>query len=132
MTEAELFSLADRTLNDVVAQIRDDQWAMEMPPTFARRPTDRTPTLREIISYHAYDDAWVPEMLAGRKIDEVGKEKHRGDLLGEDEKGSFARIVDSACVAAKDFSDYGRTVHCSVGDFSARDYLIQTTMLRGL
>src|ERR1700694_3706452 len=63
MGEPEVFVLADNALNDVVAQIRDDQWAMEMPPTFARRPTDRTPTLREIISYHDYDDHRGPELL---------------------------------------------------------------------
>ncbi len=132
MTETEVFVLADQALNDVVDKIRDDQWAMEMPPSFARRPTDRTPTLREIINYHAYDDAWVPDMLAGRTMDEVGKEKHKGDLLGDDPKGSFARIVATACAAARELSDFKRTVHCSFGDFSARDYLTQTTMFRGM
>jgi uncharacterized protein (TIGR03086 family) len=132
MTEAEVFILADQTLNAVVARIRDDQWAMEMPADFARSQTDSTPTLREIIGYHAYDDAWVPDMLAGRTMDEVGNEKHKGDLLGDDPEGNFARIVEIACSAAKDFGDYGRTVHCSFGDFSARDYFTQVTMFRGM
>ncbi|HEY8813159.1 MAG TPA: TIGR03086 family protein [Candidatus Dormibacteraeota bacterium] len=132
MTEAEVFVLADRALNAVVARIRDDQWAIEVPPSFARRQTDRTPTLREIINYHAYDDAWVPDMLAGRTMDEVGKERHTGDLLGDDPKGNFARIVATACAAANEFTDFERTVHCSFGDFSARDYLTQTTMFRGM
>jgi uncharacterized protein (TIGR03086 family) len=132
MTETEVFVLADRALDEVVGQIRQDQWAMEMPPSFARRQTDRTPTLREIINYHAYDDAWVPDMLAGRTMDEVGKEQHKGDLLGDDPKGSFSRIVERSCAAAGDLDDLERTVHTSFGDFSARDYLIQTTMFRGM
>jgi uncharacterized protein (TIGR03086 family) len=132
MTETEVFVLADHALNDVVAQIRDDQWAMEMPASFARRQTDRTPTLREIISYHAYDDAWVPDMLAGKTMDEAGKENHQGDLLGDKPKGNFAQIVDTACAAARELQDLERTVHCSFGDFSARDYLTQTTMFRGM
>ncbi len=37
MTEQEVFVLADRTLNDVVAKISDDQWDMRMPASFARR-----------------------------------------------------------------------------------------------
>ncbi len=132
MTEAEVFVLADHALDDVVARIRDDQWAMEMPPSFARRQTDRTPTLREIIEYHAYDDAWVPDMLAGRTMEEVGKEKHKGDLLGDDPKGNFARIVTAACAAAGELTDLERTVHCSFGDFPASDYLTQVTMFRGV
>jgi uncharacterized protein (TIGR03086 family) len=132
MTETEIFVLADHALDAVVDQIRDEQWAMEMPANFARRQTDRTPTLREIIGYHAYDDAWVPDMLAGKTMDEAGKENHKGDLLGDDPKGNFGRIVEEACIAARELTDLERTVHCSFGDFSARDYLTQTTMFRGM
>jgi uncharacterized protein (TIGR03086 family) len=132
MTETEIFVLADHALDAVVDQIRDDQWAMEMPASFARRQTDRTPTLREIIGYHAYDDAWVPDMLAGKTMDEAGKENHKGDLLGDDPKGNFGQIVEKACTAARELTDLERTVHCSFGDFSARDYLTQTTMFRGM
>jgi len=132
MTETEIFVLADHALDAVVDQIRHDQWAMEMPASFARRQTDRTPTLREIIGYHAYDDAWVPDMLAGKTMDEAGKENHKGDLLGDDPKGNFGRIVEKACTAARELTDLERTVHCSFGDFSARDYLTQTTMFRGM
>ena len=48
------------------------------------------PTLREIIGYHAYDDAWVPDMLAGRTMAEVGADAFKGDLLGDDPKAAFA------------------------------------------
>src|ERR1700687_4661246 len=99
MTETEVFVLADQALDAGIDQIRGDQWAMEMPATFARRQTDRTPTLREIINYHAYDDAWVPDMLAGRTMDEAGKDNHKGDLLGDDPKGIFTRIAASWCGA---------------------------------
>ena len=71
MREQDVFVLAEHTLKNVIDQIRDDQWAMEMPPSFARRD-QRTVTLREIVNYHGYDDAWVPDMLAGRMMDEVG------------------------------------------------------------
>jgi hypothetical protein len=58
MTEPEVFELAERALLAVVEQIGDEQWGMTMPANFAtsRRPT--VPTLREVINYHAYDDAW--------------------------------------------------------------------------
>jgi uncharacterized protein (TIGR03086 family) len=132
MTEPEVFVLADRTLNGVVSQIRDDQWEMQMPSSFPTRQADHRPTLREIINYHAYDDAWVPDMLAGRSMDETGRDKFKGDLLGEDPKASFAALVDKACAAAESLDDLDKTVHCSFGDFAAREYLWQINMFRGL
>jgi uncharacterized protein (TIGR03086 family) len=132
MTGPEVFVLADQALNDVVAHIRDEQWAMPMPPSFARRDTDSVPTLREIVGYHAYDDAWVPDMLAGRTMDEVGKDSFKGDLLDDNPKGSFAAIVEKACAAAQALTDLERTVHTSFGDFPAREYFYQVNMFRGL
>jgi uncharacterized protein (TIGR03086 family) len=132
MLEPEVFVLADTAINDVVAQIKDEQWAMEIPPDFVRRQTDRTPTLREIVSYHAYDDAWVPDMLAGRTMEEAGRDKFEGDLLGDHPKENFAAIVEKAVAAARDLDDLERTVHCSFGDFTAREYLWQTNNFRTL
>ncbi|MGH3578964.1 MAG: hypothetical protein ACRDU0_15605, partial [Mycobacterium sp.] len=96
------------------------------------RQTDHAPTLREIVNYHAHDDAWVPDMLAGRTIEEAGKEKFDGDLLGDDAKTSFAAIVEAACLAAARLDDLDRTVHCSFGDFPAREYFWQINGFRGL
>jgi len=133
MRDPEVFIKANNALKAVVDQIRDDQWAMEMPPEFSTRSAER-PILREVINYHAYDDAWVPAMLAGRTMDEVGQWAFKGDLLGDDPKGSFAAIVAKANAAAAALSeaDLGSTVHCSFGDFPAREYLWQITSFRGL
>lgn len=132
VTEQEVFILADQTLNSVVAQIADDQWAIEMPESFVRRGSDSRPTLHEIINYHAYDDAWVPDMLAGKTMGEAGKDQFDGDLLGDDPKGSFAAIVEKACAAAREFHELDRTVHCSFGDYKAREYFWQINSFRGL
>jgi len=133
MNEQEVFVLADRTLQGVVEQIRDEQWEMVMPSDFATSGApDRPITLREVINYHAYDDAWVPDMLAGRTMDEIGQEAFKGDLLGDDPKGSFAALVEKACAAAQGLTEPERTVHCSFGDFPAREYLWQVNSFRGL
>ena len=132
MNEADVFVLADTTLNDVIARIGDDQWDMPMPPSFARRDADHVPTLREIVNYHAYDDAWVPDMLAGRTMAEVGAEAFKGDLLGDQPKASFAAIVERACAAARSLTSLDGTVHCSFGDYPAREYLWQINSFRGL
>jgi uncharacterized protein (TIGR03086 family) len=133
MSEQDVFVLADRALNRVVEQIADDQWDMQMPATFARSgDADNIPSLRTVIAYHAFDDAWVPDMLTGRTIDEIGKTKFEGDLLGTDPKTAFAAIVDTACAAAEQLTELDRTVHCSFGDFPAREYFWQINMFRGL
>jgi len=134
MREPEVFIKAEHALANVVNQISDDQWAMVMPPEFAMRAPDRKVTLREIINYHAYDDAWVPDMLAGRTMDEVGSDAFKGDLLGDNPKGNFAKIVAQACAAAIALTDaeLDRTVHCSFGDFPAREYLWQITLFRSM
>jgi uncharacterized protein (TIGR03086 family) len=132
VTEPEVFVLADQTLNKVVAQIRREQWDMSLPADFARRDVGHIPTLREIVNYHAYDDAWVPDMLAGKTMEEVGKDAYKGDLLGDDEVGRFSAIVERACAAARAVTELDRTVHCSFGDFPTRGYFWQANMFRGL
>jgi len=133
--ERELFVLADRTLLAVVNRIRTDQWSMTMPPEFQTRASDHAPTLREVINYHAYDDAWVPDMLAGRTMAEVGADEHQGNLIGDapdDHAGYFTAYVEGACAAAQEVEDLQATVHCSFGDFTAQQYFWQITMFRGL
>lgn len=133
MREQDVFVLADRALERVVGQIRDDQWVMPMPPDFATMGSRSEPlTLREVIGYHAYDDAWVPDMLAGRTMAEVGTERFRGDLLGDDPQGSFSALVEAACAAAEALDDPELVAHCSFGDFPAREYLWQVNGFRGL
>jgi uncharacterized protein (TIGR03086 family) len=132
MSETDVFVLADHALDHVVSRIADDQWDMAMPASYTRRGETEVPSLRTVIAYHAYDDAWVPDMLSGRTIDETGKDKFDGDLLGDDPKAAFSAIVAKACAAAGEFQDFDRTVHCSFGDFTAREYLWQTNAFRGM
>jgi uncharacterized protein (TIGR03086 family) len=134
MREPEVFLMAEGALKRVVDQISDDQWQMVMPPDFPTSLGNQSVTLREIINYHAYDDAWVPDMLAGRTMEEAGREKFDGDLLGDVPQASFAEIVGTACAAAAALSDADleRTVHCSFGDFTAREYFWQINSFRAL
>jgi uncharacterized protein (TIGR03086 family) len=128
VTEQDVFILADQALKAVVEQIRDDQWDLVVPDDMTRKPGI---TLRELINYHAYDDAWVPDVLAGRTIEEVG-DKYAGDLLGDHPKLNFASIVETAVLAVRAFDDPDRTVHLSYGDWPAREYLKHITSFRGL
>lgn len=131
MQEPEVFVLADGALLNVINQIKPDQWAMVMPDSFARRGGQKV-TLRELINYHAYDDAWVPDMLTGQTMEEIGKTKFDGDLLGDDPLGNFGQIVETACAAARAFDQLDLVVHCSFGDFTAREYFWQINSFRAL
>ncbi len=134
MNEPEVFQLADRALERVVGQIRPEQWAMAMPATFAVRGSNAVPTLRDVIGYHAYDDAWVPDMLAGRTMDEVGAAAFDGDLLGDEPVAAFGAIVELACAAAEAVgeADLETTAHLSFGDYTVREYLWQINSFRAL
>lgn len=133
MKEQELFILADRALNDVVQQIKEDQWGMKMPEEFAMT-TNQTKiiTLRDVINYHAYDDAWIPDMLAGKTMEEAGKDKYGGDLLGNKPKENFAAIVEKACAAVSRLDDPELTVHYTYGDYPAREALWHAILFRGM
>ncbi|HEX9097577.1 MAG TPA: hypothetical protein VF990_15915 [Candidatus Dormibacteraeota bacterium] len=72
------------------------------------------------MNYHPYDDSWVPGMLAGKTMEEAGRDNFKGDLLGATPKRAFAAVVDSACKAVRDVDDLDSTVHTSFGDFSVR------------
>jgi hypothetical protein len=124
VTEQEVFILADQALLHVVEQIKDDQWETVVP-------TEKTPrqpgsTLRKVINCHAYDEAGVPDALAGKTIDEVGY-AHDGHLLGDDPKAAFARIVATAVSAVRAFTDLDKTVHLTYGALPAREYLSSTS-----
>jgi hypothetical protein len=132
MEEAQVFVLADRALADVVARIQPEQWDRAMPPNFSMRNRDTVPTLREVINYHAYDDAWVPDMLAGRTMEQAGPTKFDGDLLGEAPLERFEAIVGNACTAAEAVRDYDTVAHLSFGDYTVREYFWQINSFRAL
>ena len=87
-------------------------------------------SLRDIVNYHAYDSAWVPDVLAGKTMTEVGA-AYQGDLLGADPKGSYRHYSERARAAVLQLDDPEKAVHLSYGDFPAREYLKHITTFRG-
>lgn len=129
MSIADVFVLSERALADVIDRISDDQWSELTPGWF--QPAGRAQvSLREVVNYHAQDSAWVPDILAGRSIAEVG-DAHGGDLLGDQPKAAYRRVSEAAQAAAANLDDPARTVHLSYGDFPAAEYLKHVTSFRG-
>jgi hypothetical protein len=130
--EAEVFLLADQAVVQVFGQIRQEQWDSQLPPVFDMPGADQPSPLRAVVNHFAYDEAWVPDMLAGRTMDEVGRDRFDGDLLGSDPHGNVARIAAAARDAARHVTDRDATVHCSYGDVPAWDYFWQLNIARSL
>lgn len=133
-SEPAVFVLADRALERVIAQIDDDQWNLELPDWFQLASSHRGTgmTVRDIVNYLAYDDAWVPDMLAFRTMNEVGSTTFQGDLLGSDPLAGFRRYADLACAAAEAFpvANLDQMVHLSFGEFTAQHYFWQINQFR--
>lgn len=129
VTIQETFTAAEYALTNVIDQIKQDQWPMPMPANFATRSKSEI-TLREIVNYHAYDDAWVPDTLAGKTIEEVCS-KYDGDLLGSEPKKSWHAITEAA-IAAVNTADMEKIVHLTYGDYPTMEYLRHIISFRGL
>ena len=114
----ELFIMSNQALQRVVSQIDAEQWDLMMPEGTTREPS----TLRDAVRHHIYEDAWVPDVLAGKTIAEVG-DKYEYLKTTEDIQADYTRYNQQAIDAVRHFTDLNRITHLSYGDFSARDYL---------
>jgi uncharacterized protein (TIGR03086 family) len=128
MIEVAVFGEAQEALRGVVDRIAGDQWEREVPE--GMRYLDGQRTVRDIVNHHARDDAWVPEVLAGRTLAEVG-DRYDGDLLGADPRAAYKEFAERATAAVRDCTDFERPVHLSYGAFPARTYLLHIIIFRG-
>jgi hypothetical protein len=127
MTIQELFIMSNEAEQKVVAQIADNQWNLTMPEKITREPM----TLLEVVRYHIWDDAWIPDVLAGKTKEEVGDvHEHLLKLTTKELQTNFRAYNQRAIAAVRDLSDLGRTVHLSYGDFPAREYLQHNISVR--
>jgi hypothetical protein len=127
MTEQDVFILSERALADVIDQVQDGQWDQRRPDWF-QTGSQGDATLREIVNYHAYDSAWVPDVLAGKTMDEVGG---RYEAIKTDPDVTYRTYSDRAIAAAAALNDPDKIVHLSYGNFPAREYLKHVTSFRG-
>lgn len=123
--EAELFVMAEQVLVEVVGRITGSQWDIVLPPLLDRMGATRPTPMRDAVTYYAYDDACVPDLLAGRTSDTVD-----GVPLGAQPHAALAAIVEAACTAARKVDDGEAVVHADGRDLSARDYLLEMTITR--
>jgi hypothetical protein len=127
MAARNVFILSERALADVIGQVRHDQWELRKPEWF-QTGGQGDASLREIVSYHAYDSAWVPDVLSGKTIAEVGDVYEHIKTDGDVDYRAFSAAAVAAALA---LDDPERVVHLSYGDFPAGEYFHHITSFRG-
>lgn len=130
--EAQVFQLADHAAVHAFGLVRPEDMDGLLPPLFDMPGADQPLPLRQVLTHAAYDEAWIPDMLAGRTMDEVGRDTYDGDLLGDDPHGNIARIAERARDAAGRVTDRDAVVHCAYGDVPVWDYFWQLNIARTL
>ena len=123
---------AIQAMKGVVARVNDYQWSMTMPADFQMMDPNAPKTLRDVVNRIAYDIAWIPDMLTGRTMDEIGRDKFQGDLLGDDPKTSFGAIAATAIDAIHNLADPEPTVHCSYADYAPHEYFRDISSYYGM
>ena len=117
----ELHGRCGRRFAALVAGVGPQQWH------------DGTPCsqwdVRTLVHHLLYEQRWVPPLLQGLTIEQVG-DRFEGNLLGEDVSAwpeLLALAIEQAHAAVAQPGALDRTVHLSYGDASGREYVLQLT-----
>lgn len=111
-----LYMRATEVFDARVRAVRPDQWGNTTPCTEWN--------VRQLVNHVAVEDLWVPPLLAGKSIADVG-DAYDGDQLGDDPAAAWSRALAGARQAVQEPGAAERTVHLSYGDERAGEYLLQ-------
>lgn len=92
---------------------------------FTRATPDTEWDAKTLANHMLYELSWIPEMLAGRTLTEVGA-KYDGDLIADNPQDNWQTAADAARVSV-DTASLDGTAHLSYGDVSTEDYLRQVS-----
>ena len=114
MDDKAVFIKAGQMFGQNVRQVKPEQWSKEVPATPEW-------TVRDLVNHLAGEHLWVPELLAGKTIAEVG-DKLDGELLGDEPIATWEKVEREVADSLRD-ADLEMLVHLSYGDTPARTYL---------
>lgn len=113
MDAKQLFSAAAEQASHCINNVHSDQLASPTPCSEW--------DLKTLLNHIVYELAWVPDMLEGKTVVDVGT-RHDGDLLGNDPAAAWESAVQKA-EEAVERAGLDDTVHLSYGDASADHYI---------
>jgi uncharacterized protein (TIGR03086 family) len=80
--------------------------------------------VRTLVRHLVEEERWVPPLLGGATIEEVG-DRFAGDLLGDDPVKAVDEAAPLATAAVESDDALTRTVHLSFGDVPGQEYVMQ-------
>lgn len=105
---------ASRNMMELLAGIGDDQW---------NNPTPCSEwNVRDLVNHITAENLWVPELIAGKTIAEVGS-LFDGDVLGDNPKNAAEKSCEVADGAMHQPGALEVTCHLSYGDFPGAYYM---------
>lgn len=126
METDQLFLASDAALRSVIDRIAPDDLDKSAPAEWSRTAD---PTIRDILRAHAYDEAWVPGVLAGASI--VDGDDLRGrDLLGNDPIAAYDALNDTATTLVRAGVTTGAIFRFQYGDYPAEEGLVHLAVYR--
>ena len=108
-----LFRRASDHFGSLVHLVRDDQWSSATPCTEW--------DVRALVNHGAVEDLWVPPLMEGKTIAEVG-DAFDGDQLGDESTAAWDRAVAAAQASFSSPGAMERSVHLSSGVSTADEY----------
>lgn len=116
METNEYFERSAALFDERVRAITSNQW------------TEATPcsewSVRDLVDHLTNECLWVPPLMAGQTIAEVG-DRFDGDCLGDDPVGSWSAARRAAEGAVAEPGALERTVHLSYADVPGHHYIRQ-------
>lgn len=116
MDTQEYFERSAALFDERVRAITDGQWSDPTPCTEWN--------VRDLVDHLTNECLWVPPLMEGRTIAEVG-DRFDGDSLGDDPVGSWSAARSSAEQAVAERGALDRTVHLSYADVPGHHYIRQ-------
>ena len=121
MSVSTLLELHERAFAEFggrVHAVGPDQWSAPTPCTDW--------TVRDIVNHLTSEQLWVPPLLGGATVEQVGS-RFDGDVLGADPVSAWDSAATAARAALAEPGAVERTVHLSYGDRPAEFYVRELT-----
>ena len=129
MDTTTLFTVSDAALRSVVDRLSAEDLDRPVPPEWSR--VAEHPVVHDILFAHAYDEAWVPDLLDGKAMQD-GDPWREADLLGDDPVAAYDAINDTATAAVAGGVEPGTVFRFQYGDYSAEDGFAHLATYRAL
>jgi uncharacterized protein (TIGR03086 family) len=97
-----------------VHAVRADQWGCPTPCADWE--------VRNLVNHLVAEQLWVPPLLAGKRVADLGAGFAAGDVLGDDPVAAWDAASSAAAAALAEPGALGRVVHLSYADRPGEEY----------